>query len=293
MNNITCNIYRRMEEVMNKKNWNHYKIVLVGVGGTGGLLSTLLCRYIYSIEHSRENISFSLCIIDADRVEEKNIGRQPFSKDDLGQFKVDALQEAYSYLYGTDISSMPSYVNNIDDIYNAFNTLVLSSEKFGYNMYNHKILIGAVDNHRARQVMEEYFITYNECEPLIYIDSANEYDFGTCICGYRKGNNVYSPTRGVFFSEVFEDNGPSASEMSCGEMNISSPQHLLTNITAANVIFSHICNYIDNNSVSSGVTYFFPFKNKIEHHDLDNYYGIKSESVPEIYRNLMINRGIN
>lgn len=276
---------------MNKKIWNHYKIVLVGVGGTGGMLSTLLSRYIYSMENSQENISFSLCMIDADRVEEKNIGRQPFSKDDLGQFKADALQEAYSYLYGIDVSSIPVYIDNIEDIYKAFNTLQLTSEKFGYSLYNHKILIGAVDNHRARQVIEEYFITYNECESLVYIDSANEYDFGTCVCGYRKGNTIYSPTRGVFFPEVFEDNGPSASEMSCGEVNISSPQHLLTNMTAANVIFSHICNYINNNNVSCGVTYFYPFKNKIEHHDLDNYYGIKAKDVPEIYRKLMMNRG--
>lgn len=273
-----------------KKKWNNYKIVLVGVGGTGGMLSTLLCRYIYSMKENK-NMSFSICLVDADRVENKNIKRQPFSQDDLGRFKADALQEAYSYLYDIDISSKPAYIDTIDDIYNAFNTLE-SIDRFNYTVQNHKILIGAVDNHRARQVMEEYFITYNECEDLLYIDSANEYDFGTCISGFRKGNNVYSPTRGIYFSEVFEDDGPSASEVSCGDMNISSPQHLLTNMTAANVIFSNICTFIESGTVNAGVTYFYPFKNKIEHHSLESYYGIRQEDVPNIY-NRLINRNKN
>ena len=55
---------------MIKDVYNAYQIILVGLGGTGGLLSTLLSRYIYD-KSRQNNCSFTLSLVDGDRVEEK------------------------------------------------------------------------------------------------------------------------------------------------------------------------------------------------------------------------------
>lgn len=256
---------------MIKDVYNAYQIILVGLGGTGGLLSTLLSRYIYD-KSRQNNCSFTLSLVDGDRVEEKNIARQPFGKDDLNQFKSDSLCDAYSYLYGIDVSSVPKFIDTPEDIENIFNSIPYERQ-WRYEFKPHRIIIGAVDNHRARQVMNDYFIKNhcNDKSDLLYIDSANEFDFGTCICGYRMCDEIIYPPRAAFFPDILEDKGKSASELSCGEINISAPQHLVTNMTAANIIFSDFCNFVEEGTVSGGVTYFYPLSNTMVHRNIDVY----------------------
>lgn len=86
----------------NKEIRHEYKIVIVGAGGTGGTLASMLARYLYS-KKTDEIRQFKLYLIDGDLVDEKNINRQPFSSDDVGCFKVDCLSEAYTEVYGISV----------------------------------------------------------------------------------------------------------------------------------------------------------------------------------------------
>ena len=61
-------------------------IAIVGTGGTGGNLIPLVARML-----SATYLNTTLLLIDGDRVEEKNLKRQPFSKRDIGMNKARAL----------------------------------------------------------------------------------------------------------------------------------------------------------------------------------------------------------
>ena len=104
---------------MAKTRRDYYTIVVVGVGGTGGELVTTLAKYIYD-KQTQANVYFDLAIIDGDRVEEKNCGRQPFISEDIGMFKVDALSMAISECLLDNGSNKAidvlSYAEYIDDV---------------------------------------------------------------------------------------------------------------------------------------------------------------------------------
>lgn len=252
-----------------------YKIIIVGVGGTGGLLSRDLARYLYSIKNN-ENISYELALVDGDRVSLSNVSRQPFLNTDVGQFKVDCLSEAFDVMYDIPVVPFPTYLDNCDDLRTIVKTLKPKSfSTFSYDIYKHIVLVGGVDNHRARQVLHSFYNTYpistSNYEDIYYIDSANEFDFGTCICGYRNAEGEYCPPRAFFFPDILTDKGKRASEISCGEINVSSPQHLITNLFAANVLLARIISFITKHETLFGVTTFFPFQCQISHRNAASY----------------------
>lgn len=249
-----------------------YQIVLIGTGGTGGMFASLIARYIYSKKDDK-SVAFSLSLVDADRVSESNVNRQPFTAEDVNQFKVDCLNEAFTELYDIKVTAFPQYIDKPEDLTNIINSYKPNSFSNLYEKHEHIILVGGVDNHRARQVMHEYFSSWkgNDYTDLLYIDSANEFDFGTCVCGYRTHEGEFCPPRAFFFRDVLTDTGKSASEMSCGEINVSAPQHLVTNMAAANTIFSKICLFVDKHEVSGGVTSFYPFVCSSRHMDMEGF----------------------
>ena len=64
-------------------------INIIGAGGVGSWLAPAMCKLVGA---SR------VTIIDGDKLEEKNLDRQLFSTDEIGQFKADALAKKYGCL---------------------------------------------------------------------------------------------------------------------------------------------------------------------------------------------------
>ena len=254
------------------KNKHEIKIVIVGTGGTGGILSGKIARYLYGKTQSINDDSYyELLLIDGDHVEEKNLLRQPFSPDDVGKFKADCLQEAYQEFYGINCASNTDYIDNVKD----FKQLCNFSHKYSsvYTVKKHLILIGCVDNHRARQTMDQFFNSAEllENQDILYIDSANEFDWGTVVCGYKDSRGVVAPSRAFFFPDILSSKEKKASELSCGDVNISAPQHFATNEQAALICFTDLINFIENERIIDGVSYFNVFENSIIRRTL-NYY---------------------
>ena len=272
-----------------KKNFNTYNIAIIGVGGTGGLLTGILSRYLYSVKASNDAVAFNIALVDADRVSESNISRQPFLPEEVGQFKTDCLSEAMREIYSLNVTSVPEYINSPADIKKVFSyckNVGAARSAWLYDEYIHNIIIGCVDNHRARQEMHKYFDkweTDSDKYDLYYIDSANEYDYATCICGYRDCNGEHTPPRAFFFPNILEDKGKSASELSCGEVNVSAPQHLITNQMAANVILSKLVSFITENKTSFCFTYRYPFKCEMVHRD-ETSFGLEAGQYHEMWK---------
>lgn len=228
-----------------KKN-DSWLVVCVGTGGTGGNF----CKEFPHLMLKKEGIS--LLMIDGDRVEAKNTKRQPYGKRDIMQNKADILKKDLLIDYpmlGGRLFSWPHYLDDVADLEKAIVSADIPHE--------HVLLIGGVDNHAARRVMQRY---HESKADSIYVDSANEWSNGEVVCSVRVGGIDQSPVRSFFFPNILTDTSPSASEISCGAINESAPQHQVTNLTAAQNIFTCIEPVLTHGVVYGGIVYFDAFK---------------------------------
>lgn len=224
-----------------------YNICIIGAGGTGGNFTARLAQFI-----STGNYPAEIVLVDGDSVEESNISRQPFSKDELLLNKAVALSSAIEENYGLNVKAYPHYIDTVNDLSKIFR--IFQKQKYGYTFIN--ILIGCCDNHRCRQVMEQFF---DQQDNLIYIDSANEFSSGEVVVGLKLKGKVISPSRKFYFPEIMLSTEKSKSEESCGAVNIHKPQHLATNCFASNVLLTVVSKLIADGKIDCGIILFDTF----------------------------------
>jgi hypothetical protein len=107
---------------------SHYTVTIVGCGGTGGFVAEGLCRLLPPLA--------DLMLIDHDRVEERNLLRQNFAREDLGQFKSEVLAKRLAQNYRRPV---------------AYSTLPVGMTEIIYP----GVIIGCVDNGPARREIAE------------------------------------------------------------------------------------------------------------------------------------------
>lgn len=226
-------------------------MILVGVGGTGGCFFTKMVRYLSDTHF--EGFEYTFRIVDGDFVEAKNLGRQPFTEDDIGKNKAVALSSAAEEVLGVTVRAYPEYLKP--------ETMDILNSRYKYsNSDNIKIIIGAVDNHACRKLLHDYFKKYDGYGTLFYIDAANELSCGEIVIGKKRAGKVQTPDRVHYFPEILEDTGKAPYEMSCEELNNSFPQHLATNSLAADLIFSYVVQLLSAGRIAhkapGGIIYF-------------------------------------
>lgn len=145
-------------------------ISVVGCGGTGGYVAEGLCRLFYG----REN---RIYLIDHDRVEAHNIGRQNFYPEDLGKFKAQVLAERLSRQFGREV-----------------NYLARPIDEMRLGEWAANVTIGCVDNPAARELMQvagnrgyygtaTYYDLSSDFSGCWYIDAGNGWDSGQVLIG--------------------------------------------------------------------------------------------------------------
>ena len=150
-------------------------IVVVGCGGTGSHLVPNLLQYIKSKATPR--VMPKIVLIDGDNVEEKNLIRQRFTAQDLGENKAVALARRYSAVFGMKIDAIDNFISSGIQLENII-TRVRKSR------HSPTIIIGAVDNNRARAVIWDYYSTRNN-EYVFWVDGGNEAWHGQVILGVK------------------------------------------------------------------------------------------------------------
>lgn len=231
-------------------------IIQIGTGGTGGCFYTKMVRFL--ADTLFENMVIHYTIMDGDHVEYKNLGRQPFTEDDLGKNKAVALAMAAEEALNVKVKAYPHYLRP-DNIY-----MIDRLNKTSYSSNDLRIIIGAVDNHACRKLLHEYFMRYSNLETLIYIDSANEISSGEIVIGRRTVSKISAPDRVHYYPEILQDTEKPVYEKSCEELNQSAPQHLATNSIAADLMFSYVSQVIMAGELAhkapAGIIYFDAFK---------------------------------
>ena len=113
-----------MYRLSNEFSKGHFTVTIVGCGGTGGFIAEGLCRLLPP--------RADLVLIDYDRVEERNLQRQNFAREDLGLFKSEALAKRLTKRYRCPIAYSTFPVGMTEIIYPG-------------------LVIGCVDNGLARR----------------------------------------------------------------------------------------------------------------------------------------------
>ena len=214
------------------------KIVMLGVGGTGGHIAPHLYRLLYALDRP---VRFIIC--DGDVVEQKNLVRQNFIPADLGENKAKVLAERYSTVFGMETEYVPSFIESKETLKELIKPRVTYSGYYPRTVVDKElvILIGAVDNNRSRQMCHRVFY---ETEELIYIDSGNSEHTGQVVCGIRSGGRTLYKPVGKLYPEVLTETDKFPTELSCAEASVSAPQAMTANITAATTVVDMIYNIL-------------------------------------------------
>lgn len=230
-----------------------FLITVVGVGGTGTFVLKELSRFLEYYIPQNPNTDIHLACVDGDTVEYKNMERQCFSESDIAQNKAVCFAEAVNECFpNVGLQSFPFYLYETSDIQKIFESLNSQAE---YSSEKLNILIGCCDNHRCRQVMDKFF---HETKSIIYIDAANEFSKGEVVTGWRKNGKTMAPPRSHYFPGILKSREKKAGT-SCGTINKSKPQHIATNMLAANVVLSRLFPLFTAHKISPGIVYFDTF----------------------------------
>lgn len=262
-----------------------YNIVCIGAGGTGTFFLKEFARFLSAFRYKDVSKVINLAIVDGDHVEEHNLERQAFIPGDINSNKAVCIAEAINSNLGLcDVRAYPQYIDTVSDIRQIFYSLKEDEEYEEYvrrTSIHIDILIGCSDNHRARQVMHEYFSNENR-GTIIYYDAANEYSNGEVVFSGRHKGKLLGKPRAAYFPAILEDKSPRASEQSCGAINTKSPQHIATNMMAANLLLSRLTKLIAENKMEFGIAFFDVFEMYVTFYpDLDS---IKPEENEDVKR---------
>jgi len=202
-------------------------IVVLGVGGTGSVVLSILARMnmgLMGLGHP----GFFVTSFDNDIVTDSNIGRQLFSISDLGKNKSDVIMERINRFYGTNWDSVNS------------NYTVNESDGIPYN-----IIITCVDNMEIRKdIQKAKFsgISNIPYQNLYYwLDFGNGKDYGQAILGTMsnieqpKGYNSKEKKISILPTIIEELKGSTVetneNEPSCSTREALNRQDLLVNST--------------------------------------------------------------
>ncbi|MFH1003492.1 MAG: ThiF family adenylyltransferase [Chloroflexota bacterium] len=141
-------------------------IVVVGCGGTGGFAAEGLCRLLLDAP------GLKLLLIDGDRVEERNLGRQNFGPEDLGRYKAQALAERLARRYHRPVAYSARFLEHLP--LDAF------------------LGVGCVDNAAARAAIARLVSSGRW-----WVDAGNGREFGQVLVGNASINHLRE-LRGCF-----------------------------------------------------------------------------------------------
>ena len=150
-------------------------IVLVGCGGTGSFLAEALCRLLISRPAD-------VYLVDMDRVEPHNVGRQAFDLADVGRFKVQVLAEHLACRFERTVGYAVQP-------YDA----ALHAHVFRTQTGRLRLLIGCVDKPYARRAIAA---TLEGQSGAWWLDCGNGRNSGQVLLG--------NATRGELLREAFD-----------------------------------------------------------------------------------------
>lgn len=206
-------------------------IFLVGLGGTGGLLTPKLAKMLVGINNA------DLWLMDGDIVDTGNLERQPYQCFNIDEKKAISLSRKINSCYKLNVYEYSEYL-----IDKEISNIVFAED------YERVIILGCVDNHSTRALLEKEHITIKNS---LYIDSANGFDDGSIFISFNdyKGK-LKGGLRSDSFPEVLTTNDHPSNR--CGaEIKKGNVQQFIVNDIMANSICMILIDYFGTNNTST------------------------------------------
>ncbi|UOE58133.1 ThiF family adenylyltransferase [Cytobacillus oceanisediminis] len=217
--------------------------IVIGAGGTGSYFLPQLARQV-AIQNRMRRMKgepeHKILVVDADTVSLSNLNRQNFIEKDLDINKAQVLATRYGMAFGINIAYLDKYIIStdmlVDTVIAAFNV----REEI-------PVLVDCVDNNKTRVFIHETIERLSGIADVFSLSSGNELYTGQVVCGFvpRLSKSVYqdsglfrTPSVTDMFPEILEGGDKLPTELSCDEAAISHPQNIMTNMTAAMLLFS-------------------------------------------------------
>jgi PRTRC genetic system ThiF family protein len=218
-------------------------VTIVGCGGTGAATARIVARIVYDMQRTRKHAP-QIVLIDHDKVEAKNIGRQAlFAPSDIGKFKAEVVGRRLNFALGLDIAWIPEPVDAVRH----------------FDRYSGNLVISCVDNHEARKEIHRvngvHISSGNHAESgQVCISNCDDPDLVRRFIDGRDGKYRYLPKEGLLFPELLVPEPPHPTPpVSCAEM--VDPQSLLVNDWMANVIGGYVFKLLHRMPINSFLTF--------------------------------------
>lgn len=233
-----------------------FRIMLVGVGGTGSTLALFLAGLAF---HARQKgIQVEITLVDDDTIQAKNVGRQHFAASSalVGELpKCVDLAARLNAAYGLGLTAWPAK-------YEAG----LARDWFHYGANRHTqahLIIGCVDNYYGRREIAK---TVSAFDGRIWaIDSGNEQNSGQILIGNltdtsqikldRLGLCSGLPSPYVQEPDLLEPD-PNTQNQSCAEMALAETQSLMVNRMAATIAAQYVAAFVLQRQIQHLSSYF-------------------------------------
>lgn len=225
---------------------NHYlkTIAIIGLGGTGANVARIVGRIAYDMQRNRRHAP-DILLIDPDKVETKNVGRQLFAPSDVGQYKAEIVGKRLNYALGLSTRWIPDAVD----------------AKRHFDRYSSNIVISCVDNHIARREIHKI--------SGILIGAGNHNNAGQVTIGNSDDRDLikrylddekvrYLPKEGLLFPALLESETQldlQPENLSCAELVATGEQDLLVNDWMATVVGQYVYKLLHRQPVHSFLTY--------------------------------------
>lgn len=134
------------------------QVHLVGVGGNGAQMASCLARLDIAMKELGHPYGVHVTAFDADRVSEANVGRQIYSRADVGRLKAVVTIHRLNQFYGLDWDAVPQrYESYLADRYSRLDA---------------NLVISCVDTRSARRVIHaQLFERESDC--VYWMDLGN------------------------------------------------------------------------------------------------------------------------
>ena len=192
-------------ELLNRR----VQVHLVGVGGNGAQMAACLARLDIAMKALGHPCGLHVRAFDGDRVSEANVGRQLYSKADVGRFKSVVTIHRLNQFYGLDWDAHPfPYEEHPDG---------------RHGRLDGDIVVSCVDTRGARRAIHaRLFEEYSNC--YYWLDLGNREATANCVLGepprsYGRKRAESAPRlpcvtelfRELLDESIAEDNRPSCS----------------------------------------------------------------------------------
>lgn len=239
------------------------RYVLVGAGGTGSHFIAPALAYLHAYQ-TNQNSAWEMLVVDGDNYEYKNLERQLFDPDFVGQNKADALVSMYGRY---PLVSVPKFIgqDDLDALIPEFST----------------VFIG-VDNYSVRALIVDHA---TKLKNVVIINAGNEKSDGTVQVWVRQNGKNITPPLTFLHPEIKYVSKDDRSAMTCAQAAEipGGEQLILANFTAAQGML-HALWRIHSGAIKKGWTEStFDLKaNVVEYVDFRERKGWKEHTPPTV-----------